>query len=81
MFRKWIFLLASIPVALPAQTIDTFFQDTFQTMLRNDPDFATGVGHHEYDDRWTDYSQAARESRRHFVEQSLTALGKFPAGM
>lgn len=78
MFRKWAFLFAAVPMALPAQTVDTFFNETFQTMLRNDPDFATGTGHHEYDNRWTDYSQPARESRREFLQKSLTELGKFP---
>ena len=35
----------------------SFFKDTFEQMLRNDPEYATGVGRHEYDDRWTDWSK------------------------
>lgn len=78
MFRKWFLFIAALQL-LQAQSVDTFFKDTFETLLRSDPDFATGVGRHDYDDRWTDYSKAARESRREFLQQSLTALGKFPA--
>ena len=37
-----------------AKSIDVFFKDTFEQMLRNNPDFATSIGRHEYDDRWTD---------------------------
>jgi uncharacterized protein (DUF885 family) len=78
MFRKWILLLAALPLSAQTQSVDTFFKDTFGTMLRNDPDFATGIGHHEFDDRWTDYSKAARDHRREFFEQSLTTLDKYP---
>src|ERR1019366_5508784 len=43
-------------------------------MLRNDPEFATGAGRHEYDDRWTNWSKAARDQRRQFLEQRLAQL-------
>jgi hypothetical protein len=51
-----------------------FFQDTFDQMLMNDPEYATSVGHHEYDDRWTDWSENARRERRQFFEQHSKQL-------
>ena len=60
------------------QSVDVFFKDTFEQMLRNDPQFATGVGRHEFDDRWTDYSPQAREKRRQFFEDRLKAAATFP---
>src|ERR1700691_2913212 len=57
-----------------AQSADTFFKDTFEQMLRDNPEYATGVGRHEYDDRWTDWSKAARDHRRQFFEQRLAQL-------
>jgi uncharacterized protein (DUF885 family) len=61
-----------------SQSIDNFFKETFDEMLRNNPEFATSVGHHEYDDRWTDWSKAGREHRRAFLQERLAALSKFP---
>ena len=58
----------------------TFFKDTFEQMLRNDPEYATGVGRHDYDDRWTDWLKAARDERRRFFEQRLAQLDSAPVG-
>jgi uncharacterized protein (DUF885 family) len=57
-----------------------FFKDTFEQMLRNDPEYATGVGRHEYDDRWTDWSRSARDERRRFFEQRLAQLNSAQIG-
>jgi uncharacterized protein (DUF885 family) len=57
-----------------------FFKDTFDQMLRADPEYATAVGHHEYDDRWTDWSKSARDERRRFFEQRLAQLNSAPSG-
>src|SRR6266849_338626 len=62
------------------QSSAAFFKDTFEQMLRNDPEYATGVGHHEYDDRWTDWSKGARDERRRFFEQRLAQLTSAQAG-
>jgi len=56
----------------------TFFRNTFETMLRLDPEFATSTGFHQYDDRWTDWSKAAREQRSRFVLDTLAAANRFP---
>jgi uncharacterized protein (DUF885 family) len=57
-----------------AQSSAGFFKDTFEQMLGNDPEYATSVGRHEYDDRWTDWSKGARDERRRFFEQRLAQL-------
>ena len=72
-----IFLLVS-PFLAPAQSIQEFFKQTFEQHLRDNPEFATGVGRHEYDDRWTDWSKAGREQRRAHLQQELQKLGTYP---
>jgi uncharacterized protein (DUF885 family) len=62
------------------QSPNAFFKDTFEAMLRNDPEYATSAGRHEYDDRWTDWSKAARDQRRQFFEQRLAQLATAPIG-
>ena len=57
-----------------------FFKDTFDEMLRANPEFATGAGHHEFNDRWTDWSKAARESRRQFFTGRLARLDALRVG-
>jgi uncharacterized protein (DUF885 family) len=66
-------LFALSPLA-QGQSSRAFFKETFEQMLRDDPEFATSAGHHEYDDRWTDWSKAARDQRRQFLEQRLSLL-------
>ena len=39
-----IFLSAPL---VHSQTSSAFFKDTFEQLLRNDPEFATGAGRHE----------------------------------
>ena len=66
-------IFAFAPLA-HGQSSAGFFKDTFEQMLRNDPEYATVVDHHEYDDRWTDWSKGARDERRRFFEQRLAQL-------
>ena len=73
-----LFLLLLTPTAYP-QSIDTFFKETFEENLRLNPEIGTGIGRHEYDDRWTDWSKPAREQRRQFLEKTLATLKRFPA--
>jgi len=74
-------LLLLVVLARPAlaQSIDSLFKETFEQMLRADPEFATAIGRHDYDNRWTDWSKAARAQRRQFFEQRLAAFGNVPA--
>ncbi len=77
MFRyRWLLLTLVIQL-MPAQSMDSFFKDTFEQMLRQDPQFATSIGRHEYDNRWTDWSKAAREQRRQFFEERLKTASSF----
>ncbi len=58
--------------------LSKFFAAYFEQRLRDDPEFATNVGRHEYDDRWADVSKKGREERRSHLEQALAGLNKFP---
>ena len=58
--------------------LSKFFAAYFEQRLRDDPEFATNVGRHEYDDRWADVSKKGREERRSHLEQALAGLDKFP---
>lgn len=79
MRRLSLALLLLVARVAVAQSIDTFFKETFEQMLQADPEFSTLIGRHDYDNRWTDWSKAVREQRRKFFEQRLSALGAFPA--
>ena len=57
--------------------LSKFFADYFEERLRDAPEFATNVGRHEYDDRWTDLSKEGRERRRAHLEQALATDEKF----
>jgi len=63
---------------LPFQ-LATFFSQYFEERLRDEPEFATNVGRHEYDDRWSDLSAQGREQRRSHLLQRLEQLKKFPS--
>ena len=45
-----------------AQTvpIDHFFADYWEEALRDDPEMATSVDRHEYDDQWANWSPEGR---------------------
>jgi uncharacterized protein (DUF885 family) len=81
MSRLWFSVLLCLPLAAqnrPTADINTWFAQTFAERLRDDPEFATSIGHHEYDDRWTDWSKAGREQRRAHHAQRLRELSGFP---
>src|SRR5882762_356370 len=69
-----------VPLAA-AQTssadLSKFFAQYFEEKLRDEPEFATTVGRHEYDDRWSDLSKHGREQRRAHLEQRFDQLQKF----
>jgi uncharacterized protein (DUF885 family) len=72
-------IVALTPLAQGQPPAD-FFKDTFDQMLRDNPEYATGVGRHEFDDRWTDWSKAGRDRRRQFFEQRLAQLATAHTG-
>src|SRR6516225_7212389 len=71
-------VLLSLPVVAPAQSFADFLRQAFEEHLRDDPEFATSVGRHEYDDRWTDWSKAGRDQRRAHRSARLRELSAFP---
>ena len=89
-FRMRNFLLRCLvavslmaPVAASAQTgadaLHKFFDRVFEQQLADQPEFATSIGRHEYDDRWSDLSKAGLERRRAHLQAALDELHKFPA--
>jgi uncharacterized protein (DUF885 family) len=75
-----ICILAPVEGAQPVQlaSAKAFFSDAFASMLRLDPEFATTVGFHRYDDRWTDWSKPGRDARAKFVLDTLATAERFP---
>jgi prolyl oligopeptidase len=69
-----------VPVSA-AQTssadLSKFFAQYFEEKLRDEPEFATTVGRHEYDDRWSDLSKQGREQRRAHLQQRFDQAQKF----
>jgi prolyl oligopeptidase len=61
----------------PAAPIQQFFKTYFEEKLKDEPEFATIVGRHEYDGRWNDWSKSGREKRRARAKQRLQELEKF----
>jgi uncharacterized protein (DUF885 family) len=61
-----------------AQPLADFFKQTFEERLRDDPEFATSIGRHDYGDRWTDRSPTGRAQRRAHLERRLEQLKAFP---
>ena len=81
MRRIVLLLLLFVPLAARAQSnadsLHKFFADYFEEQVRDSPEFATNLGRHEHDDRWTDWSKAGRDLRRSHVEARLKQLNAF----
>jgi uncharacterized protein (DUF885 family) len=86
-FALFIVLTAGLLVSvMPAQVgsldpsidVSKFFASYFEERLRDEPEFATSVGRHEYDDRWADVSKKGLAERHAHLEQRLAQLDKFP---
>jgi len=79
MFRTLfaLFLCAPLFAQNSPSGIQNFFAQVFEERLRDEPEFATAIGRHEYDDRWTDWSKAGRAQRRAHLEQNLQRLKSF----
>src|SRR5690348_10741847 len=79
MFRVILGLLLAAPIFSQSTPsgIQAFFKQAFEEELRDSPEMATGVGRHEYDDRWSDWSKAGRQQRRAHLEQRLEKVRTF----
>lgn len=68
---------AATPSSTQSAELAKFFADYFEERLRDEPEFATNVGRHEYDDRWSDLSKPGREQHRRHIEQRLQQAEKY----
>ncbi len=72
-------LLASVrmPAQAPAVPIQDFFKSYFEENLTDEPENATGVGRHDYDDRWSDLSKVGRDAHLAHLRSRLADLNKY----
>ena len=76
-----VFCISAAGPLAHGQLPDTFFKDTFGANAPQRPGIrGTTVSRHEYDNRWTDWSKDARDSRRRFFEQRLAQLNSVQVG-
>ena len=81
-----VLMMGLLPPSLSAQAgsadvskeISSFFAAYFEERLRDEPEFATTVGRHDYDDRWADVSREGRDARRSHLTSWVAQLDKFP---
>jgi len=58
---------------------EAFAQDYLDKLLEKNPELATSLGEHRFDDRLSDYSQAGIEAQVQFQRQSVERLGQIDA--
>lgn len=79
-FLTVMVLFASSVVRTSAQTEDRRFEtlanNFIQELLRRNPETATALGDHRYDNRLDDYSRAGREGDLRFARETLRSLGQ-----
>jgi uncharacterized protein (DUF885 family) len=82
MTRFAVIVCLLLSIAASAQTgpaaLHKFFDQVFEQQLADQPEFATSIGRHEYDDRWSDLSKAGLDQRRAHIQAALDELHKFP---
>src|SRR5256885_9426831 len=61
----------------PAVPIKDFCKSYFEENLKDEPENATGVGRHDYDDRWSDLSKAGRDAHLAHLRSRLADLNKY----
>ena len=61
-------------VGASATQLTQMFSDYWEWRLAASPELATEMGRHEYGDRWTDWSRAAREKARAHRKDLLQQL-------
>ena len=76
-------LLGFASLARAATPADTAFEalarDSIEALLQARPEMATQLGDHRFDDRLTDYSAEARQTRLATVQRELAALDQIDA--
>ena len=71
-------ITARVEAAVPAEAIRSFFSDAFEERLRDNPEFATALGRHDYDDRWRDWSKEGRVTTHRHLESRVKQVGRLP---
>ena len=73
-------ITASSAAPVSAQSLDRRFEtlanNFIQELLRRNPETATALGDHRYDNRLDDYSRSGRESDLRFARETLNALNR-----
>src|ERR1700687_3568851 len=69
-------LPAQAASADPSRDLAKWFAAYFEERLQDEPEFATTLGRHDYDDRWADVSKKGPDERRAHLEQRLAQLDK-----
>ncbi|MBI1896957.1 MAG: DUF885 domain-containing protein [Acidobacteria bacterium] len=69
-------LVTAIAVAQApdAESLHKLFAQYYEDLLRESPETATAIGRNEYNDRWTDWSEAGRRRSRQMAQQYLSRL-------
>ena len=74
-------LLPAFPTVVAAQAptvpIQDFFKNYFEEQLKDEPENATSVGRHDYDDHWSDLSKAGRDRHLGHLRSRLAELNKY----
>ena len=55
---------------------ETFAKEYLDKLLEKNPELATSLGEHRYDERLSDYSQAGIQAQVQFQRQSVERLGQ-----
>jgi uncharacterized protein (DUF885 family) len=76
-FLTFCLIIPAASAQTSSADLSKFFAQYFEEKLRDEPEFATTVGRHEYDDRWSDLSKQGREQRRAHLQQRFNQLQKF----
>jgi uncharacterized protein (DUF885 family) len=74
----FLFLIcAPLRAQTPSMPIQDFFKSYFEESLKDNPEGATDVGRHDYDDKWSDLSKAGRDLRISHMRARLAALEQY----
>jgi len=71
-------LAARAEAASPAEAAQSFFRDAFEEHLRDNPEAATAIGRHDFDDRWADWSPAGRARVQQHLQARLRQAAALP---
>jgi prolyl oligopeptidase len=68
---------APLRAQAPSMPIQDFFKSYFEESLKDNPEGATDVGRHDYDDKWSDLSKSGRDLRISHMRARLAALEQY----